>query len=71
MWFIDAKCNAQNYKVGIDKNILIFTSISDDKKIDSEKTITSTANISYNKDGMEDLKIYNAMTKLENEELPT
>lgn len=37
----------QDYKIGIGKNILIFASISDYKNVDSEKTTTSIANVSY------------------------
>lgn len=54
----------QNYKVGICKNILTFASISNYEKVDSEKITIFTTGISCSKEKIENIKIYNIMTKL-------
>ena len=68
-WFTDAEYTAQDHKVGIGKSISTFASVSDYEKVDSEKTTTSTAGVSCSEEGMENMKIYDAMTKLADEEV--
>ena len=69
MLITDAKYTTQDHKIGIGKSILTFSNVSDYEKVDSEKTTTFTAGVSYSKERIEDMKIYNTMIKLADEKV--
>lgn len=47
---------------------MTFANVFDYQEINSEKTTTSTAGVSYSKKKIKDIKIYNAIIKLADEE---